>query len=342
MTKNTAFVLSEDRQSEEPGLRLAIFSMQKHSPSCKVVVFCPEPSEGFKKWLGQFDAVLLMQKRPEGGTSWNCKPNALLAVLELGFDEVVWLDSDAIIVKPIEKITESLVPEEFLVATEPSSISSQGSEIRTKGWGMPLGNAYPATANSCVVRATKRHVPLLKRWVELLSRPDYVEAQKINPFSERPIHFRGDQDALNALLGSAECNDNQIRFLRLGSEIIHVGGSRNFSLSERMGCIVGRTPTIVHLGGSKPWIAFESKHGLRGMFWFYTRLALETSPYLSFARKHSTAIGGNTSWIDYSTKLGYVIRLLSFGQIGLEGWPITLLSSAAAKSKKIIGRFQNA
>ena len=341
MTKKTAFVLSEDRQSEEPGLRLAIFSLQKNSPSCSVVVFCPEPSVGLQEWLAQFETVLLLQKRPDGATSWNCKPNALLAVLEMGFDEVVWFDSDAILVKPFEKITESMVPEEFLVATEPSSIPAQGSDFRTKGWGMTLGNAYPATANSCVLRATKLHVYLLKRWLELLSRPDYVAAQKVKLLSERPLHFQSDQDALNALLGSAECNEMKIRFLRLGSEIIHVGGSRNFAISERIGCVFGRKPTIVHLGGSKPWIAFDSKHGLRGSFWFYTRLVLETSPYLAFARKHSIAIGGNAAWINYTSKLGYVIRLLSFGQIGLAGWPITLLASVAAKTKRIIGRHRN-
>ncbi len=43
-----------------------------------------------------------MQKAaPEGGFDWNCKPQAMLPLLDQGFEEVVWLDSDILVNGPL-------------------------------------------------------------------------------------------------------------------------------------------------------------------------------------------------------------------------------------------------
>ena len=53
--------------------------------------------------------------------------------------------------------------------------------------------------NSCFVRATQAHRPLLARWLQMTHDPRYREAQAL-PFERRPWHLASDQALLTALL----------------------------------------------------------------------------------------------------------------------------------------------
>ena len=91
----------------------------------------------------------------------------------------------------------NLDPETIVVAEEMPSSRQQGSLLRTQGWGLVPGRGFPVTINSCVLRVTPFHRPLLHRWQELLADSRYQEAQR-KPILRRPPWFQSDQDVLNA------------------------------------------------------------------------------------------------------------------------------------------------
>src|SRR4051812_10572634 len=79
------FCLAEDRAAEEIGLRLALVSLSQCCPAASVVVYRPNPSEDFRGWVGGFPNVTLIPHFPAGAFAWNCKPQALLPLLEQGW-----------------------------------------------------------------------------------------------------------------------------------------------------------------------------------------------------------------------------------------------------------------
>jgi hypothetical protein len=99
---------------------------------------------------------------------------------------------------------------------------------------------------------SEHHLWLLKAWEGLLSRADYREAQRQHA-TERPVHLLGDQDALTALLGSAECADVPLHLLRRGRDIAQCAGPSGFTPVERIGSLCWGLPPFLHAVGVKPW-----------------------------------------------------------------------------------------
>src|SRR5262249_55716528 len=156
----------------------------------------------------------------------------------------------------------------------------KGFLVRTKAWGMTPARESAVTLNSCVVRATAAHVPLLTRWHELLAEPTYVAAQKMT--TDRPMHLISDQDVLNALLGAAEFASVPVKLLRVGRDVIHCGGAIGYPLGRRLGDLFGPRPTFLHAIAGKPWYVFHPEYANNHTRWFtwYRRLLQETSPYV--------------------------------------------------------------
>ena len=197
--------LAEDRVNEETGFRLAILSLVEHAPDAIVLLYRPRPTASFIDWLKRFPQVQLITEWP-GKAGWNCKPQALLDVLDRGHNSVVWIDTDVLIGRAFQDIVDPGDDRTLVVAHDPANGFPQGSETRTLQWGMTVGRRFPITLNSCVLRVTQAHRPLLNRWNELLMTEEYVLAQK-KPMHLRPTHLMGDQELLNALLGSTEFAD---------------------------------------------------------------------------------------------------------------------------------------
>jgi hypothetical protein len=324
------FCLSEDRPLEEIGLRLALCSLRRHQPESEAVIYQPNASPGLVAWLEGFPRVRLVPGRPGGAAGWNCKPHVLLPLLEAGHAEVVWLDGDILLTRPCAPLLQKSPSEELIVSQEQAAaVAPQGTEPRTRGWGLPVGRTYPWTVNSCVLRVTAHHVPLLRRWQELLASPEYLRWQA-GPIGDRPFHMHGDQEALGALVGAAEFRDLPVRFLRTGRDVIHAGGALAYSVGERVRGLFAPKPTFLHGQGTKPWWVFDpaSLREHRGWFLTYRRWLQEVSPYVAEARKYRGELGGlDRPWLDYWSWFGGLNRLAGFGHHALRGLP---LSAAAA------------
>src|SRR5262249_55224798 len=139
-------------------------------------------------------------------------------------------------------------------------VPHQGTAPRTHGWGLPVGRSFPVTLNSCVLRVTRAHLPLLRRWRELLDDPEYQAAQR-RPFEQRALHHLSDQDVLNALVGSKEFDEFELRYLRGGVDMLHCGGSAGYSLRLRARGLLRHTPPFLHAIAGKPWVVFTDEYG---------------------------------------------------------------------------------
>ena len=214
--------MAEDRP-DDAGLRLALLSLRAQCPGVPLTLFRPGATAKFRAWLESFPQATLVEERLPGADNWNCKPQALEALLNAGHQEVIWLDSDLAFTRPFTYLFDGLAPETIVVSEDLRFALPQGSLKRTQGWNLPLGNTYPATINSCVLRVTAHHRPLLSRWLELMATPQYREAQ-VKWVGERACHLRSDQDLLNALLGSREFASVPVKFLECGRDLIHCSG----------------------------------------------------------------------------------------------------------------------
>jgi hypothetical protein len=324
-----AFCLSEDRADHETGLRLAILSLAKYCPGASTYVYKPPSASSFAEWVRGFPQVTWFPHRPPQSNGWNCKPHALKPLLDRGHREAVWLDADIVVTRDCRGIFEAL-DESVLAATqEPASLGYQGTALRTRGWKLELGRELPFTLNSSVLRVTSHHISLLDRWIDLLNRSEYIACQQL-PLEERQIHMAGDQDVLNALVGSAEFAGIPLHVFRSAVDIIHAGGGLGYSTGERLRGVFRRKPTFIHATAGKPWLWLggEPYWSRQDFFCWHRRLLQETSPYLFEARRYRSQLGEDSRWMDWRTGTGTVLRLVGFGHFALRGLPIAVAASA--------------
>lgn len=324
--KRRAFCLAEDRAGAEIGIKLALLSLREHCPEAHVFLYRPQPIPEFRAWLRTQPHVTLIDHWPAGAQGWNCKPHTLLPILREGWHEAIWLDSDAMLAASLSPLLDSLQAEEILVAEEASSQPEKGTELRTRGWGFPVGRSLPCTLNSCILRVTAAHEPLLHRWQECLASAEYHRYDD-RALMERPPHVRGDQDVLNALIGSAEFAHYPVRLLHTGREIIHCGGALGYSLGERLRGLFGPSPLILHAIGSKPWALLRADYPDHGWFVRLRQLLQELSPYVAAARQYRERVQEPCPWLDYHTLLGRILLVLGLGHHAVRGLPVTLIAT---------------
>ncbi len=326
---NTVFCLAEDRDGAEIGLKLALLSLAEHCPGAPVVLHRPRPIPSFVRWVSRFPHVRLVADRPEGAEDWNCKPHALLPLLTGPDVQAVWVDSDLMLTRDVRPLFEGLSPGVLVATQEPVNQPHQGSEVRTRGWGLPVGRRLPFSVNTCLLRVTSAHRALLGRWRELLADPEYRRRQR-GPIEERGIHLQSDQDVFAALLGSTGFADVPIHLLRHGLEVLHAGGALGFTLGERIRGLVHPVPTVLHAIAGKPWVLL-GRPDARPPGWFFRmrELLQETSPYVAHARRYRTAVDEPTPWLDHHTFAGRMLRAAGLGHWAFRGLPITLVATAA-------------
>jgi hypothetical protein len=327
--RQLTFCLAEDRPPHEAALRIAVASVLRHCPAAEVIVYRPGATADFRTWTKNLSPnISVIDEFPEGAQSWDCKPYVLLPLLRAQRPEVIWLDSDIIVTRNCAPLFAGLDADTIGVSEEQVSSKNQGTEQRTLGWDFPVSRSFARTINTCLLRVTPNHIPLLERWRDLLRDPRYLRYQTL-PFHERPLHFLGGQDALNALLGSREFGHIPIHWIRAGRDVIHSGGALAYSLSERLAGLFRRIPPFVHGQGTKLWWAFDenSLKENRNSWWFFRRLLLETSPYFAEAKKYRNRIGMPSPWMEYRTSFGRVNRYLGLGHFAFRGLPLTLAAT---------------
>lgn len=327
------FCAAEDRKGAEIGLKLLVASVAEHCPYVPLHLHRPDPLPEFATWLKRFPQVRLFPERPPGAHQWNCKPQSLTPELSEPDSEAVWLDSDLMLTKDPRPLFRQLSPDQLGITQEPPSQADQGSLLRTKAWNLPVGRELPQTLNSCVLRVTRQHLPLLARWRELLESPEYVAIQG-RPVSERGVAFASDQDVLNALLGSKEFANVPIGMFRNGVDVIHCGGALGYSISERLAGLFLPRPTFFHAISVKPWVVLSGVP-LPGQSAWFRRLMHEVSPYLAYARRYRNVVDDPCEWLDQSSPVGLAMRAAGLGHWALRGLPITVAATLLRRVRPV-------
>lgn len=328
--------IHEDRQSHMVGLKLAILSVQRHSPELDIVVSCPNPDDSFLSWVDKLSNIKLFSFPELGVVGWNIKPILLLKLLGLGYTEIIWMDSDIIVNGKILGAIAKFDSKTFVVAEEPYWGQRQGESIRTVSWGLkPRSDLLPTTINSGVVRVTQEHLQLLRAWQLMLSHPLYIKSQSIAGMG-RPLHMIGDQEVLTALMGSTEFVDIPIIFLKRGRDIAQCFGAAGFTVSERLSCLFRfKYPSLFHAMGSKPWVKQSKPPSLsdrdvpilKRLRAYYEYISIEMSPYIIISRKYYVLLGDEAKWMNSNSKLSKFLGWFSFCNPSLQGLVLAVIDS---------------
>jgi hypothetical protein len=316
--------VAEDRASMEPGLRLLVHSLSIHSPTFPTLIFYPPASDDFKAWLAQYPNCTLRTDPIEGSYSkYGVKPNALLQLLDEGYSEVIWLDSDLVLAKDISSFFSDLSPSEIVI-TEEALVETRNDEdgLRARLWGMEVGRSFPFVLNTAVLRVTSEHRALLDRWKELLASTEYRNAQlkvaDLHADDPRPIHLFGDQDVLSALLTSKEFAHVPLRILRRGRDIVQFFGPYGYTVADRLYHLANGFAPLVHAMGQKPWWPHDSGSGLWTKF---SAVYAKSSPYTAVASGYERALT-STDWLKPKGTASRAMNSLGFLSPALVGFPI--------------------
>jgi hypothetical protein len=328
--------VAEDREAFEPSLKLLLASLSFHCPGMAIGLFYPVANDAFLRWLSAYPQVQL-QTNPLKGYGWNVKPEAIMQLLDTGFDEVIWIDSDVFVTRDIRPLFHAL-DEAVFVATEATGelgrYDRDGAERRAQLWQFSVGRVLPPSLNSGVLRVTRRHYPLIKRWWELLQSDEYHGCQQ-KEFRKRPIHMRGDQDVLTALLTSTEFAHIPLRTLRRGKHIVQFDGVWGYTAAERLRNLLGDGPTFIHSMGTKPWVARWESERRNGLVEYLKMVYLDVSPYTLASAKFKEDLGCDTNWMRAHYKFSAILRSLAMQHPALTGLPMAVLLDIALLIKRV-------
>ena len=329
--------VAEDRQSCEPSIRLLLASLLEHCSAIEVDLFYPDPPPSFRTWVARFPSVALHDIRVPGNLrKYDVKPQVLLTLLDRGYEEVIWLDSDILICRDFRPLFRDLAPD-VLVVTEEALCSTHQDPgaLRARLWDLKVGRTLPFTANSSVMRVTPAHRDLLERWRALLDDRRYREAQE-QYWRTRPPHLLGDQDVLTAVLASADYAHVPLKFLRRGRDILQFFGSYGYTARERLQNLRTGMPPFVHSQGNKPWWPAEEAPK-RSPYALFNGVYLELSPYTLLARKYQQELI-DPSWLAARSTTGLALRALGGSYPPLTGLPMALAADVIRTAKSIWSR----
>ena len=336
--RNLLICAYENRMENEDGVRVLVASLAKASPHLKLRLYHNPGSEDFDQWVAQFPMVDWRPAHLSADKNWNVKPWILLEALDDGYQDVLWLDADLLVSRDFTALMDSTDANSIVVAEEANwGTPNDAGALRTRGWGLEVGRELPVSVNSCFLKVSARHRPLIEEWQTLLSRPDYLAAQTA-PWDTRPPHMLGDQDVLMALLCSARHATIPVRFLRRGHDILQLFGPLAFTLKERAVVAFRGLPLIIHAQGTKPW-RDRAQTVTRG---WYERLFApyqDTSPYILFADRHLSATC-RYAWLKPQTLSGRWLRALGLGSMPLSGAPVAAIFDAVFGLSRLVRRLK--
>jgi hypothetical protein len=329
VTMKSTICLAEDREVCEPALKLLLLSLNIHCPETAINLFYPPARDGFLDWIKKFTQVRLQTDRLKNGYGWNVKPQAIIHLLDQGFDEVIWIDSDVIVNRNLSYIFGPL-KSDFVAVTEDALGDDRNDHgaLRARLWGLPVGRVLPFGLNTGVLRVTRDHYDLMNRWWKLLQSNEYQDFQR-REWRQRPVHMLGDQDVLTALLTSKEFSDTPLHILRRGKHILQFNGVYGYTVAERMRNLLGACPAFIHSFAGKPWSEQWRLEPSAGLGEYIKKVYLDLSPYTLTAMQFRSKLECDTEWMEPHFALSRILRAMQMGYPELVGLPIAAFMDIA-------------
>src|SRR5258708_7107594 len=137
-------------------------SLTRHCPDLSIRLFFSPAKEEFVSWVKQYAQVKLDVDPLPTEYSHNVKPQALLHLMDEGYDDIVWIDSDIIVARDISRLFHKLDPNVLVITEEAMCRARYDPDgLRARLWGLKFGRTHPFVLNTRVIRGTKSHRPLL-------------------------------------------------------------------------------------------------------------------------------------------------------------------------------------
>lgn len=327
--------VAEDRKSCEPALKLLILSLDKYCPQLPIYVFYPPARETFRSWVSRYPQVTIHTDQLPGAHGWNVKPQALLYLMDQGFDKIVWIDSDIIITRDFTPLFSGVDHRVITVAEEAlSGARDDVDALRARLWGFVVGRSLPFTINTGVIGVSRLHYRLLQRWREIVESENYRNVQK-EVWSNRPVHMMSDQDVLTAILSSEEYAQIPLRILTRGKYILQYFGLYGYTLYERASNIFYGIPPFIHSQGVKPWLDTWQTTEPVGLRRYIEYVYLDLSPYTLAARSFRTELKNDCEWMATHFKLSTIMRAGGMWYIPLVGLPVAFISDLIRLAKRL-------
>lgn len=323
----STFCIVEDRPGWDSSLKLLVLSLVAYKADREINLFYPPAGRDFVRWADGLPGVCVRTQRLKA-SGWDVKPEAALALMGEGFEEVIWIDSDIIVLRDPARHFSSLDERTLVVTIDTPAAQRNGTAAsRARKWGFEVRRDLPHNLNTGVHRVTGAHRRLLERWSELISCEDYQRCQQMQWY-DRSFHLMGDHDPLMALLCSAEFSDVAVQFIRRDKDIVHFDGVWGYTVAARLRHMIWGPPTFVHSMCAKPWsYPWETaRPGLRD--WFKDRY-LDLSPYMLYAARLGRDVGYSPPWVNSHYALSGFFRALTMGSPPLAGLPLAALWDAA-------------
>jgi lipopolysaccharide biosynthesis glycosyltransferase len=336
--KLTTICVNEDRQAWEPSLRVVLTTLRRHCPDMPISLFYPFANEAFLRWLAAYPQVRLQENGLRNGYGWNVKPQAIMRLLDAGFDEVIWIDSDMFVTRDFRPLFRELDDAVFVATEQTCKLDRNdhdGAGRRAQLWQLSVGRVLPSALNSGVLRVTRLHYSLLKRWWELLQSDEYQEWQrKEKDMGKRPIHMQGDQDVLTALLTSTEFAHIPLKILRRSKHIVQFDGVWGYTTAERLRNLLGDGPTFIHCMGTKPWVAPWKSERRKGLVDYLKMVYVDVSPYTLSSARLKQDLQCDTNWIDAHYRFSAILRSIAMQHPVLTGLPMAVFLDIARFIKR--------
>ena len=303
----------ENRPDCLVGAKLLILSVEKQCRDFTLYWGYDGENPEFDAWLKRHGPNVVKVKIPyiTPLRLKQVKPLLFLELFDRGINDATWLDTDMIILRDLEPMLKNLDEETVLVAEDYHPFRPQVN-LRSY-YHMSQKIQLTRAVNSCVLRLTDRHRPLVKKWLECMNDPFYLE-QWAKPPEQRLSGFGLDQTVLQVLL----CCGNEswtpppsLKYLRRGPDIVQEWGVRTYRLWDRFRNGLGLSrPWMIHsIGSEKPWTKPALIYSHR---W--------ASVYAAFAKQYADQVEEDMSWADPTYLGGRIARWLSFGVPHWVGW----------------------
>lgn len=306
----------ENRKSAFIGLKLLALSLEEHCRDFTFFVGITGKAPQLSDWLSRHapHAVLVhLDDFKKGSSLKHVKAVLILALFDRGITDVTWLDTDLLVLRDLEPLLAPLAPDTILVAQEDMGRDFEFNRTLLNHYRLKPLRRLEFHVNSCVIRATIQHRPLMERFLACLLDPVFVEQQSKSEAEKIP-DFAFEQNIIEMLLSSSDDTWHPafpVEFIPKGPGIIQELGVTTYKLRNRLRNGLGlRHPWMVHVPGvTKPWNTDAR-----------SRRARAACVYSAFAEAYRDRVEEDMSWANSAGLSSRIGRLLSFGQPHWVGW----------------------
>ncbi len=302
------FCTFENRRESWIGLKLLALSLEKHSRDFTLCVGMLEGQDEMAEWLRRraLHAVLVpVPAFQDAWSIWSVKPRLMLQLFAQGYTDVTWLDADLIVLRDLAPLLAGLDDDTVLMARE-LDYPFEFNRPVMEAYAMEPRRELAGGVNTCVMRMTPRHEPLLRKLMECMAAP-FFRDQTGTPGERRMIKWHYDQTIMEMLLTCGDATwtpTATVELIPAGSGVIQELGVTRYSVKDRLRNGVGlNLPWLVHALGLKPWDSNPRTRSVRA-----------ASVFSAFAEKYRDEVDEPMPWANASGLSSRIARMLSLGQ----------------------------